>query len=219
MSNYPYPKSFSKNEKITFCEFLRNQTTVEWGGNNLYDGSNSHLQQIPDELTELIFFLKNYEKSKNIKLKKFLEIGFHAGYTNTILNKIFKFDEILGIDTFQEFVDGNSLRANHRFKNLILVCGDSTSKRTISNTKKFAPFDLVLIDGNHNYEFVKKDFENYQSMISQNSFIILHDIKSKTFPGVSKFWNEISKSKQFRSKEFVCSDFPMKAGIGLLQKL
>ena len=216
---HTYPKSFSANEKIKFTEFLRNQTTVEWGGNQLYDGTNTHLQQIPDELVELIFFLKDYEKSNNLKLKKFLEIGFHAGYTNTILNKIFEFDEIVGIDTFQEFVDGNSLRANHRFKNLILICGDSTSKRTISTTKKFTPFDLILIDGNHDYDFVKNDFENYKSMISQNSIILLHDIKSKKFPGVSKFWKEISSSKQFKSKEFICDDYPMKAGIGMLQKL
>ena len=219
MNNYPYPKSFSDNEKIQFSKFLRNQTTAEWGGNRLYDGTNSHLQQIPDELTELVFFLKNYEKFNNLKLKKFLEIGFHAGYTNTILNKIFEFDEIVGMDNFQEFVDGNSLRANHRFKNLILVCGDSTLQKTISITKKFAPFDLVLIDGNHDYDFVKNDFENYTSMISKNSIILLHDIKSKNFPGVSKFWEEISISNQFKSKEFICDDYPMKAGIGLLQKL
>ena len=56
MNNYPYPKSFSDNEKIQFSKFLRNQTTAEWGGNRLYDGTNSHLQQIPDELTELVFF-------------------------------------------------------------------------------------------------------------------------------------------------------------------
>ena len=219
MNNYPYPKSFSDDEKIKFCDFLRNHTTVEWGGNNLYDGTHSHLQQIPEELTETIFFLKNYEKSNNIKLKKFLEIGFYTGYTNTILNKIFEFDEIVGIDTFEQFVDGNSLLANHRFKNLILVCGDSTSKRTISITKKFKPFDLILIDGDHDYEFIKKDFENYKSMISKNCFILFHDIKNKNFPDVSKFWKEISNSKQFISKEFICDDYPMKAGIGLLQKL
>ena len=218
MNNYPYPKAFSKDEKVRFCDFLRNQTTAEWGGNMLYNGANSHLQQIPDELTELIFFLKNYEKSNNFRFKAFLEIGFHAGYTNTILNKIFQFDEILGIDTFQEFVDGNSLRANHRFKNLTLICGDSTSSRVINNVKKFAPFDLILIDGNHDYKFIKKDFENYKTMLAKNSFIIIHDIKSKSFPGVSKFWKEICKSKQYLSQEFICDDFPIKAGIGLLKK-
>jgi predicted O-methyltransferase YrrM len=219
VKSYPYPKSFSEDEKHQFCEFLRNQTTAEWGGNLLYDGSNSHLQQIPEELTELVFYLKNFEKSNNVKLKKFLEIGFHAGYTNTILNKIFNFDEIVGIDTFQEFVDGNSLRANHRFKNLTLICSDSTSKRTISIAKKFAPFDLILIDGNHDYKYVKKDFENYKPFLSKNSFVMFHDIKSKTFPGVSKLWKEVSKSKQFKSKEFICNDFPIKAGIGILQKI
>ena len=56
-------------------------------------------------------------------------------------------------------------------------------------------------------------------MISKNSIILLHDIKSKNFPGVSKFWEEISISNQFKSKEFICDDYPMKAGIGLLQKL
>jgi hypothetical protein len=56
-------------------------------------------------------------------------------------------------------------------------------------------------------------------MISQNSIILRHDIKSKKFPGVSKFWKEISISKQFKSKEFICDDYSMKAEIGILQKL
>ena len=213
-----YPFSLEKNDsKIKLAEFLKHQANVEWGGYRLYDGNENHLQQIPDELSEFIFELIQYQRTKKAKIKKFLEIGFHIGFTNTILNKIFNFEEIVAIDTFDAIINGNSLRANLRFKNLTLICGNSTSDRVINLVKTLGPFDLIFIDGNHDYDIVKQDFENYKEMVSSDGIIAFHDIFSVNYLGVAKLWKEIIDSNKYESKTFFVNKFPMKAGIGILR--
>ena len=58
--------NFSKEYQKKLLEFLKNHTTIECGGNNLFDGSYNNLLHIPEELSELIFFLKK----KKIKKRK-----------------------------------------------------------------------------------------------------------------------------------------------------
>ena len=214
--SYPYTKNFTPENKSNLIKFLRDQTTAELGGTRLYDGTNSHLQQNPYELVDCIDEIIKHEYSTKQNIENFLEIGFHAGYTNTILNKIFNFKNIVAVDTFQEFVDGNSLRANHRFKNLILVCGNSTTDRTIEIVKTFSEYDLILIDADHSYEIVKQDFENYKNLLSKNGIILLHDVKSNSFSGVTKLWNEIENSNDYKTKTIFYDDYPIKAGIGMI---
>lgn len=217
MKAYPYSDDL-ENHHDDFLEFLKHQANAEWGGYRIYDGSGNHLQQNPLELTDFILALRKHEKSGGFQFKKFLEIGFSAGFTNTILNKVFHFENIVAIDTFQYTINGNALYANLRFKNLILVCGDSTSQRSINIASTFGPYDLIFIDGNHEFEIAKKDFENYKSMISPNGIIAFHDIHSNLHPGVTKLWNEIIKTNQYNSETFFCPGFPIEAGIGILSK-
>ena len=87
--NYAFKELKDKNDKEDFVEFLRHQTTAEYGGNQIFDGGRSHLMHIPEELADFIFFLKQHEKKPVKKIKNFMEIGFSSGKTNTILNKIF----------------------------------------------------------------------------------------------------------------------------------
>lgn len=50
-----------------------------------------------------------------------------------------------------------------------------TSDEFFKTNKYFAPFDLVLIDGLHHADQVKKDFENSLQVLSPNGFIVIHD--------------------------------------------
>ena len=72
ISRYIFKSINTNKEKKSFKEFLRHQTNSEYGGYKIYDGSRNHLLQIPEELSELIFFLNNYKK-KHTDFKNFLE--------------------------------------------------------------------------------------------------------------------------------------------------
>ena len=120
------------------------------------------------------------------------------------------------IDTFQEGGNGDFLRANLKFKNLTLICGDSTSERVQKKANMLGPYDLIFIDANHAYEFVKKDFENALKMISPNGIIAMHDIFAPSAPGVGKFWKEIEATEEYQLCSFYNGDVAMKTGIGVV---
>lgn len=207
----------SKDKKL-ILEILRHQTNFEWGGYRLYDGTHTHLHQNPEELADFIFYLLDYQKKFKKKIKKLLIIGYLDGFTDAILNKFFQFDEIVAVDTFQESGSGLLFRANLKYKNLTIICGDSTSKRVVENFSRFAPFDLAFIDGNHSYDFVKKDFENTIDLVSEKGLLCFHDIKAPSAPDVGKFYNKLKKENKYFFKEFYCDWTPMKTGIGVLGK-
>ena len=94
-------------------------------------------------------------------LTKFLEIGFSSGKTNTILNKFFNFEQIVAVDSFTAHISTNDLWANLMRKKLVLISGNSDEKKIISTVEKFQPFDLIFIDGSHEYKDVKNDLTIY----------------------------------------------------------
>ncbi len=209
--------SFTNKYRQQLVEFLKHNANAEHGGYRLFDGTYTHLLQIPEELADFIIYLKKAEKTRG-KLRNMLEVGFGNGSTNTILNKFFQFEKIVVIDNFSANTSNDSLVANLRNKNLIVLCGNSTSEWCIKNAEKLGPFDLVFIDGNHQEPFVQKDFENFGSLIRKNGFIALHDIASKEWPDVSKKWSEIKKNKNLNYKEFICTDYKIQFGIGLVSE-
>lgn len=209
--------SFTKKYRNELIEFLKHNANIEHGGYRLFDGTYTHLLQIPEELADFIIYLKKIEKTKG-KFHNILEIGFGNGSTNTILNKFFQFEKIVVVDNFSANTSNTNLVANLRRKNLIILCGESTSDWCIKNAKNLGPFDLIFIDGNHQEPFILKDFENYGPLINKNGFIALHDIASEEWPDVSKRWSVIKRNKKFHSKEFICRDYKIKFGIGLISK-
>ena len=52
-------------------------------------------------------------------------------------------------------------------------------------------FDCIFIDAGHDYESVKKDFDNSLKHIKNSGFIIFHDINSSSCPGVQRIWKEV----------------------------
>ncbi len=217
MNKYLYDRfEFSKEYKEELIEMIKHQTNIEIGGYRLFDGSRTHLMQSPFELPDFIFALKQHEKDNGKKIKRFLEVGFSSGINNTVLNKFFNFDEIVAVDIFSSSINGDSLSANLMHKNLTLICGDSTSKRVLSIVDKFELFDLVFVDANHTYEYVKKDFENYVKMLEKGGVIAFHDIESPDWPGINKFWNELKETGKYDLQEFVSKDYRLQYGIGML---
>ena len=202
--------------KTTLIEFLKHNANTELGGYRIFDGAFDHLQQNPEEFADTIFGLKGYEKDNDLKLSRFLEIGFAHGMTNTILHKFFKFEQIVAVDLINPAIGGAPFKANLRRKNIILIPGDSTSESVVSNVSKFGPYDLILIDANHEYEYVKKDFYNYIKFLAPKGIILMHDISFPECPGVMKFWEEIKAKEIYKCEEFINTDYLTVCGTGMV---
>ena len=218
IDKYVFKDLKTKKEKDMLKEFLRHQTNAEFGGYRMFDGTRSHLMHNPNELSDLIFFLKEYERIKRKKISNFLEIGFSSGILNTILNKFFKFEQIVAVDTFTADMSSTDLLTNLKRKNLILVCGSSSKKENLQIIKKFQPYDLILVDASHEYNDVKRDLNNYSKMLSDGGILIVHDIHSHEYLGINKAWNEFKRQNNFRFKEFVNRKFFFVCGVGIAIK-
>ena len=97
-----------------------------------------------------------------------------------------------------------------------VIIGDSTAPKIVERVLQNAPFDAVLIDGDHTYKGVKKDWENYSGAAK---LVALHDIvgegqkeKVHNHPvQVPRFWSEIRR--KHKTVEFVDSGSLMGIGV------
>jgi cephalosporin hydroxylase len=51
-------------------------------------------------------------------------------------------------------------------------------------------FNVLVVDGDHSYEGVKFDFENYFPLLEKGGYVILDDYNAKEWPGVQQFVDE-----------------------------
>ncbi len=75
-----------------------------------------------------------------------------------------------------------------------LIRGDSHDFAVKREAEYHRPFDFLFIDGDHTYEGVKQDFEDYSPLVCKGGLIALHDIlHHPQVPecDVDRFWAEI----------------------------
>ena len=126
---------------------------------------NSHPQvhqQVRAELYDFLTLLVNNDT------KKMLQIGLgHWGSTHFVLSLLL--NEVTTIEYDKGFIERYRAEIDDEFETLIQ--GDSTVVYEQIN----GLYDAVFIDGNHSYEYVKKDLENYWSKVKDGGIIALHD--------------------------------------------
>ena len=116
--------------------------------------------------------------SKDSSIKNILEIGFNAGHSactflsNNITVNVVSFD--LGIHDYipkaKEYID-ETYPTRHS-----LILGDSTQtipKYIIDNPDK--KFDVIFIDGGHEYEVANADLENCAKLAHTDTIVLLDD--------------------------------------------
>lgn len=112
-----------------------------------------------------------WEFFQHFKFKNFLEIGIYEGATSGLIweandKKI----SLTGIDI--EPIKNSTFSKLYPTANR----NDYISDSFIFNFTQLNDFDLILIDGSHEDDFVKKDITNALSKITKDGVIILDDI-------------------------------------------
>jgi predicted O-methyltransferase YrrM len=79
---------------------------------------------------------------------------------------------------------------------------DSQDPKTVARLQSILrdrTIDFLMIDGDHSYEGVKRDWDLYEPLVSPGGLIAFHDIlehPKETQVEVSEFWNELAPAQK-----------------------
>ena len=125
---------------------------------------------------------------------KFLEIGVFKGQTISLvslLNKLYnKQGTVYGITPLSTSGDKYATHPDIDYEEAIatiyakfgleaddlqILQGYSNDKEIIEQTSELGPFDLVYVDGCHDYEVVVSDLTYYGDMVKLNGYLVVDD--------------------------------------------
>ena len=140
---------------------------------------------------EVIGLLEFIEKHK---IKSYLEIGIWTGGLVRALHQICDFDRIATADQGYAKTHGFEITLP---QNVQSFWGNSDSPEYREWRADLGHIDLVMIDGDHRYMGVKKDFEINRQF--PHRFLAFHDITgaNRWTTGVAKFWNELEEGHKW----------------------
>ena len=139
--------------------------------NRGFHSFEGYSQQVSQQVSDLI----NLTNKPNINV---MEIGFNAGHSaevflqnNTELTLTsFDLGEHNYVTTAKEYID-TTYPNRHK-----LFLGDSrTTIPTYLKNNKDTKFDIIFIDGGHQYEIAKADMENCFHLAHKDTIVVLDD--------------------------------------------
>lgn len=138
--------------------------------------------------------------ASNSNIKHILEIGFNAGHSSDLFLNInldctvtsFDIGYYSYVKVGKEFID-NKYPNRHT-----LIIGDST--KTIPSFNSDIKYDLIFIDGGHDYDVAKADLLNCKRFANTDTIVIMDDTMYKKEwemswnVGPNRAWQEGIKS-------------------------
>ena len=160
-------------------------------------------------LLDLINYINQFKHSTELTM---VEIGSYTGESTVIFANYFK--QVISIDPYVDNYDVNDIACKHVALQKVYeqFVHNTHSFSNIKHIRKFSDqavldfepesVDFVYIDGNHQYEFVKKDIENYYKIIKPNGFLGGHDYKYEAIKNAIKD-TIITVDRDFQDKSWV----------------
>jgi Methyltransferase domain len=125
---------------------------------------------------------------------KFLEVGVYKGRILALIQlyagKMNKSVEIYGVtplttlgDKYSHYdsvdyvkaIEANFATMNVKLDNTTIIKGLSTDSKVKTCASNFGPFDIIYIDGGHDYKTVCSDIDNYIPMLKKGGYLVLDD--------------------------------------------
>lgn len=144
-----------------------------------------YIQRCPER--PFIRFLKNYYCGPRQEGLVGVEIGVRGANNALNILKYLPIKKLYLIDPYknysremgsQEKLDKASLLAHlklQKYKNVVWLCKFSD----VAHKEILEGLDFAYIDGNHKYDFVKQDIENYYPLLKSGGILAGHDINHK----------------------------------------
>ena len=132
-------------------------------------------------IDEFEYLVNEVEK---LNPKRILEIGILHGATA-------KFFSYLNPE-FTIAIDPEP-QLKYEIPNLHLITSKSQELNAIREVEQFLkgqPLDFIMIDGNHEYDYAKADFDNYRGFVRQGGIIAFHDTYTE-WDKCGKFFQEL----------------------------
>jgi predicted O-methyltransferase YrrM len=110
----------------------------------------------------------------------YVEIGTFAGGSASLISTHPKVNKVISIDLGMPINKSIPINNVTKFKHNDCVYdyieGDSTNPSTIEQLRKLTTnVDVLFIDGDHQYDGVIKDFNNYKDFVVKGGYIIFDD--------------------------------------------
>lgn len=118
-------------------------------------------------------------------------------------------DAVLNVSINESVVLRNMKMTNVPESDFKLVKHYSTEQRAIDAAKDIN-FNVLIIDGDHSYEGVKFDFENYFPLLQSGGYVIFDDYNAKEWPGVKQFIDQDLKQYD----DFILIGFISRTAVG-----
>ena len=159
------------------------------------------------------FIRKHYQKKDLVGI----EIGVYKGENAVSILKLLPIKRLYLIDPYQSYTEFSASETEYitlsqkdlnnakiqafrrlsKFKDKIVWINEISD---IAYKKIPEQLDLIYIDGNHSYEFVKRDMENYYTLLKENGILAGHDID---MPDVLSAFIDFVKEKS-KEEDFLC---------------
>lgn len=149
-----------------------------------YCGIGIDSWQYPNQFSKYL----NYLSKQNIT--SYVEIGCHKGGTFIItveyLSRFNNINYAIAVDNWPREI----MYEYKKIRNEVEYITSSSFSGEFLDLYNQRPCDLILIDGDHSYEAVAKDYSN---VVDNSKIIAFHDTKNSFCPGTQQMWNDIEK--------------------------
>lgn len=167
---------------------------------NIFEKIDAKINTLSKHIIDFVFNKKNprmhvnrhqelHEFFQKHNFKTGLEIGTSAGYSAVAFSLFYPESTLDSIDIVNRPLNVKFFEEMEVDSRINLILGNS------SNIPKNKIYDYILIDGNHDYEAAKFDWNNIQSHIKKGTCVMIDDLQHPHQPAsVKKLWQEIERN-------------------------
>lgn len=153
------------------------------------------LQQRPEEFAHFLTYMQGFPQPKN-----YLELGGASGGFIRAMYERLGFEHAVSIDIGTTFESALFSLNTQNFADRVerhILDSHSAAVRTILAGRKF---DLIFVDGDHEYEGVQQDIDLAISCATPETRICFHDIACQHVPGVGLAYAEAVYHEKLREE-------------------